>query len=123
MSEFPENECLTRAWLEKNGWAPTNTVPLFQGDPDCIDADLCVVVDRKCYMIAKFHYMGDRAWEPSAKPDSFEVVGVNNCLDMSEYDHMRLVLAAYVCGLTGFRVINTALGGVYEITMKKMKEE
>jgi hypothetical protein len=108
---------LTRAWLIDHGWVPTNNYPLFQGDPDCIDADLCVVVDRKDYIIAKFHYMGDKAWEPSAMPDSFELVGVNNSCDLLEYDHTRLVMAAYVCHLTGFEQIDNAIGGVYEMTM------
>lgn len=47
MSELPENEYLTRAWLEKNGWAPTNTVPLFLGDPGCIDAEVFVTRNKK----------------------------------------------------------------------------
>ena len=63
----------------------------------------------------------DKAFEPSAMPDSFEVVGVNNSCDMLEYDHTRLVLAAFVCHLTGFEQIDNALGGVYEMTMNKKK--
>ena len=118
----PEDEYLTRAWLEKHGWVPTNNIPLFQHDPEYIDADLCVIIDRKDYMVAKFHYMGDKAFEPSAMPDSFEVVGVNNSCDMLEYDHTRLVMAAYVCHLTGFEQIDNAIGGVYEMTMNKNKE-
>ena len=118
----PEDIYLTRAWLEKHGWEPTNNIPLFQHDPELIDADLCVIVDRKEYMIAKFHYMGDKAWEPDAKPDSFEIVGVNNSVDMLEYDHTRLVMAAYVCHLTGFEQIDNAIGGVYEMTMTKKQE-
>ena len=99
-----------------------NNIPLFQHNPELIDADLCVIVDRKDYMIAKFHYMGDDAWKPDAKPDSFELVGVNNSCDMLEYDHTRLVMAAYVCHLTGFEEIDKALGGLYEMTMNKKKE-
>ena len=113
---------LTRAWLIEHGWEPTKDYPLFQGDSDCIDADLCVVIDRKDYMIAKFHYMGDKAWEPSAIPSSFDVVGVNNNAELIEYDHTRLVLAAFVCHLTGFEVIDRAIGGVYEMTMNKTKQ-
>ena len=118
----PEDIYLTRAWLEKHGWEPTNNIPLFKHDSELIDADLCVIVDRKDYMIAKFHYMGDKAWEPDAKPDSFEIVGVNNSVNMMEYDHTRLVLAAYVCHLTGLELIDKAIGGVYEMTMTKKQE-
>lgn len=118
----PEEIYLTRAWLLTHGWEQTNRIPLFQHDPEIIDADLCVIVDRKMYMIAKFHYMGDKAWEPSAMPDSFDVVGVNNNAELLEYDHTRLVLAAFVCHLTGFEVIDRAIGGVYEMTMNKTKE-
>jgi hypothetical protein len=124
MSELKHEDIyLTRAWLEKHGWEPTNNIPLFQHNPEFIDADLCVIVDRKDYMVAKFHYMGEKAFEPSAMPDSFEVVGVNNYCDMLEYDHARLVMAAYVCNLTGFEQIDNALGGVYEMTMNKKKED
>ena len=120
MNEFPpEQTYLTRAWLLAHGWEQANRIPLFQHDPEIIDADLCVIVDRKMYMVAKFHYMGDKAFEPSAMPDSFEVVGVNNSCDMLEYDHTRLVMAAFVCHLTGFEVIDRAIGGVYEMTMTK----
>lgn len=118
----PEEIYLTRAWLLTHGWEQANRIPLFQHDPEIIDADLCVIVDRKMYMIAKFHYMGDKAWEPSAMPDSFDVVGVNNNAELLEYDHTRLVLAAFVCHLTGFEVIDRAIGGVYEMTMNKTKE-
>lgn len=118
-----EQEYLTRAWLIEHGWEPTKDYPLFQGDSDCIDPDLCVVIDRKDYMIAKFHYMGDKAWEPSAMPSSFELVGVNNYCELLDYDYTRLVLAAYVCHLTGFEVIDRAIGGVYEMTMKKQGAE
>lgn len=113
---------LTRAWLLAHGWEQANRIPLFQHDPEIIDADLCVIVDRKMYMIANFHYMGDKAWEPSAMPDSFDVVGVNNSAELLEYDHTRLVMAAFVCHLTGFEVIDRAIGGVYEMTMNKTKE-
>ena len=119
----PEDTYLTRAWLEKHGWEQANRIPLFQHDPEIIDADLCVIIDRKDYMVAKFHYMGDKAFEPSAMPDSFEVVGVNNSCDMLEYDHTRLVLAAFVCHLTGFEQIDNAIGGVYEMTMTLKKEQ
>ena len=123
MSEFtPEETYLTRAWLLAHGWEQANRIPLFQHDPEIIDADLCVIVDRKMYMIAKFHYMGDKAWEPSVMPDSFDVVGVNNNAELLEYDHTRLVLVAFVCHLTGFEVIDRAIGGVYEMTMNKTKE-
>lgn len=115
----PADVYLTRAWLLKHGWEPTNNYPLFQGSPDCIDCDLCVVVDRKDYMIAKFHYMGDDAWKPNAMPDSFELVGVNNSADLLEYDHTRLVMAAFVCHLTGFEQVDKAIGGKYEMTMIK----
>ena len=118
----PEEIYLSRAWLLAHGWEQANRIPLFQHDPEIIDADLCVIVDRKMYMIAKFHYMGDKAWEPSAMPDSFDVVGVNNNAELLEYDHTRLVLAAFVCHLTGFKVIDRAIGGVYEMTMNKTKE-
>ena len=122
MTEFsPEQTYLTRAWLLAHGWEQANGIPLFQHDPEIIDADLCVIIDRKDYMVAKFHYMGDKAFEPSAMPDSFEVVGVNNSCAMLEYDHTRLVLAAFVCHLTGFEQIDNALGGVYEMTMNKKK--
>ena len=119
----PEYIYLTRAWLEKHGWEPTKNIPLFQQDPELIDADLCVIIDRKSYMIAKFHYMGDDAWKPESKPDSFDIVGVNNNVEMLEYDHTRLVLAAYVCHLTGFELIDKAIGGVYEMTMTKKDKE
>ena len=59
----PEDTYLTRAWLEKHGWEQANRIPLFQHDPEIIDADLCVIIDRKDYMVAKFHYMGDKAFE------------------------------------------------------------
>ena len=118
----PEEIYLSRAWLLAHGWEQANRIPLFQHDPEIIDADLCVIVDRKMYMIAKFHYMGDKAWEPSAMPDSFDVVGVNNRAELLEYDHTRLVLAAFVCHLTGFEVIDRAIGGVYEMTMNRTKE-
>lgn len=110
---------LTRAWLIDHGWVPTKDYPLFQGDSDCIAPDLCVVIDRKDYMIAKFHYMGDKAWDMDAKPDSFELVGVNNSCDLLDYDHTRLVMAAFVCHLTGFKDIDRAIGGVYEMTMTR----
>ena len=71
------------------------------------------------HMIAKFHYMGDDAWKPDSKHDSFELVGVNNSVDMLEYDHTRLAMAAYVCHLTGFEQIDKAIGGVYEMTMTR----
>lgn len=123
MTEFPpEQTYLTRAWLLAHGWEQANRIPLFQHDPEIIDADLCVIVDRKMYMIAKFHYMGDKAWEPSAMPSSFDVVGVNNNAELIEYDHTRLVLAAFVCHLTGFKVIDRAIGGVYEVTINKTKD-
>ena len=32
------------------------------------------------------------------------------------------VLAAFVCHLTGFEVIDRAIGGVYEMTMNRTKE-
>jgi len=112
---------LTRAWLIYHGWEPTNGIPLFQHNPDYIDADLCVIVDRKDYIVAKFHHMGNKAWDLDAKPDSFELVGVNNTVDLIDYDHTRLVMAAYVCHLTGFKQIDTALGGVYEMTMNLKK--
>ena len=48
--------------------------------------------------------------------------GVNNNAELLEYDHTRLVLAAFVCHLTGFEVIDRAIGGVYEMTMNKTKE-
>ena len=112
---------LTRAWLLAHGWGQANRIPLFRHDPEIIDADLCVIVDRKMYMIAKFHYMGDKAWEPSAMPDSFDVVGVNNNAELLEYDHTRLVMAAYACNITGFKDIDKALGGVYEMTMTLKK--
>ena len=115
----PETVYLTRAWLLKHGWEPTKDYPLFQGSSEYIDPDLCVVIDRKDYMVAKFHYMGDDAWNPSAKPYSFEIVGVNNFTEMLDYDHTRLVMAAYVCHLTGFKEIDNAIGGVYEMTMTK----
>ena len=115
--------CLTRAWLIGHGWEKAMGYPLFQGSGDCIEADLCVVIDRKDYMVAKFHYMGDRAWEPSAMPDSFELVGVNNCCELLDYDHTRLVLAAYACHLTGFEPIDRALGGVYEMTMNRKEKK
>ena len=83
-----EDYLLTRAWLVKHGWKPTKNIPLFQHDPEYIDADLCVIVDRKDYMVAKF-----------------------------EYDHHCLVMAAYVCHLTIFEQINKALGGKFDITM------
>ena len=118
----PEETYLTRAWLVRHGWVPTNNIPMFQHNDDCLDADLCVVVDHKDYIIAKFHYMGDKAWEPSAMPYGFEVVGVNNFVEMLEYDHTRLVMAAYVCNLTGFEEIDNALGGVYEIKMNRKED-
>lgn len=106
-----EDIYLTRKWLIKHGWVPTNNIPLFQHNPEYIDADLCVIIDRKDYIVAKFHYMGDDAWKPDAKPDSFEVVGVNNSVDMLEYNYHRLVMAAYICNLMGFELINNAIGG------------
>lgn len=117
----PEDTYLTRTWLEKHGWMPTNNIPLFQHDPEYIDADLCVIINRKEYMIAKFHYMGDKAFDPSAMPDSFEVVGVNNRCEMLEYDNTRLVLAAFVCHLTGFEQIGNALGDVYKMMLNNKK--
>lgn len=118
IEQRPEDVYLTRAWLEKHGWTPTNLISCFQNSTELIDADLCVFLNRKEYMIAKFHYMGDKAWEPSAKPDSFELRGINNYVDMLVYDHHRLVLAAYVCHLTGIDRIDNAIGGVYDLTMK-----
>ena len=106
----PEDTYLTRAWLEKHGWEQANRIPLFQHDPEYIDADLCVIVDRKDYMVAKFHYMGDRAFDPMARPDSFVLIGVNNNAELLEYDHQRLVMAAYVCHLTIFEQINKVHG-------------
>ena len=58
----------------------------------------------------------------SRSASSFDVVGVNNNAELIEYDHTRLVLAAFVCHLTGFSVIDRAIGGVYEVTMNKTKE-
>ena len=114
MSELrPEDIYLTRAWLEKHGWVPTNTIPMFRNNSACIDADLCVVVDSKDYIIAKFHYMAEDGMKPSAKPYSFEVCGINNYVEMLDYDHTRLAMAAYVCHLTGFEEIDKAIGGVY----------
>ena len=118
-----EQEYLTRAWLIKHGWEPTKDYPLFQGDPDCIDPDLCVVIDRKDYMVAKFHHMGDKAWKPSAMPSSFELVGVNNNCELLDYDHARLIMAAYACHLTGFESIDNAIGGVYEVTINRKEKE
>lgn len=115
----PEDEYLTRAWLEKHGWKPFRDDMPFHGELEC---DLVVIVTRKEYMIAKFHHMGDKAWEPSAKPDSFELVGLNNSVEMLDYDHTRLVMAAFVCHLTGFEQIDNAIGGVYEMTMQKRPE-
>lgn len=106
-----------------HGWGQANRIPLFRHDPEIIDADLCVIVTRKMYMIAKFHYMGDNAWEPSAMPDSFEVVGVNNNAELLEYDHTRLVMAAFVCHLTGFKQIDRAIGGVYDMTMTRRTDD
>ena len=57
-----------------------------------------------------------------AMPDSFELVGLNNSVEMLDYDHTRLVMAAFVCHLTGFEQIDRAIGGVYEMTMNKTKE-
>lgn len=116
----PEDEYLTRAWLEKHGWKPFRDDMPFHGELEC---DLVVIVTRKEYMIAKFHYMGDKAWKPSAKPDSFELVGLNNSVEMLDYDHTRLVMAAFVCHLTGFEQIDNAIGGVYEMTMTLKKEQ
>jgi hypothetical protein len=116
----PEDEYLTRAWLEKHGWQPFRDDMPFHGELEC---DLVVIVTRKEYMIAKFHYMGDKAWEPSAKPDSFELVGLNNSVEMLDYDHTRLVMAAFVCHLTGFEQIDNAIGGVYEMTMNRKKQD
>jgi len=113
---------LTRAWLIDHGWEKALDYPLFQGTGDCIEADLCVVIDRKDYMVAKFYYMGDKAWEPDAMPDSFELVGVNNYCELLDYDHTRLVMAAYACHLTGFKDIDRAIGGVYEMTMTRKDE-
>lgn len=48
-------------------------------------------------------------------------IRVNNA-ELLEYDHTRLVLAAFVCHLTGFKVIDRAIGGVYEVTMNKTKQ-
>ena len=110
---------LTRAWLIDHGWEPTSNYPLSMGSHDCIGADLCVMVDYSVYMIAKFHHMGDKAWEQNAMPDSFELVGMNNSAELHEYDHTRLVMAAYACNITGFKQIDTAIGGVYEMTMSK----
>ena len=110
-----------------NGIAPitafdaTNFKTQFAGEVKNFDP--CVVIDRKDYMIAKFHYMGDKAWEPSAMPDSFELVGVNNYCELLDYDHTRLVLAAYACHLTGFEVIDRAIGGVYEMTMNRKERD
>ena len=119
----PELTFLTRAWLIAHGWEPTNTYPLFQGDPDYIDADLCVVIDRKMYMTAKFHYMGDKAFDPAAMPYCFEVEGVNNSAELIEYDITRLVMAAFVCHLTGFKQIDRAIGGVYDMTMTRRTDD
>ena len=118
-----EDYLLTRAWLVKHGWKPTKNIPLFQHDPEYIDADLCVIVDRKDYMVAKFHYMGDRAFDPTARPDSFVLIGVNNNAELLEYDHQRLIMAAYVCHLTIFEQINKALGGQFDLTMIPSEKE
>lgn len=83
---------------------------MFEGNNDYIDADLCVVANRKEYMIAKFHYMGDKAWELSAMPDSFEIVGVNNNIELSEYDFTRFILSVFVCHLMGLEIIEHSIG-------------
>ena len=118
MTEEKNQPLLTREWLEAHGWIATNRIAMFQGDPECIDADLCVVANRKEYMIARFHYLGDKAMEPSAKPYSFEVVGMNNTIEMLEYDHQHLVLAAFVCNLTGYDFMDAAVGGKVAVTVK-----
>lgn len=109
------NSILTRAWLMAHGWETANNYPLFQGDGETFDADLCVVVNSKDYMVARFHYMGLDAFKASAKPSSFDVVGVNNSIELKDYDYTRLVMAAFVCHLAGFEDINKAIGGGCEI--------
>ena len=47
---------------------------------------------------------------------------VNPKVELTQTDYNRLVLAAFVCHLTGFEVIARAIGGVYEMTMNKTKE-
>lgn len=104
-----ENIPLTREWLTRHGWRHIKNIPLFQNNPEYIDADLCVIINRKEYMVAKFHYMGAKAFEQDAEPDSFEVVGINNRVELLDYDYTRLVLAAFVCHLTELELINTAI--------------
>lgn len=113
----PEDTYLTRAWLVKHGWVPTKEVPLMADNPDDIDADLCAAKNRKEYMIAKFHLMAERAWDPSAMPYSFDVVGADNSVELTDYDHARLVMAAVVCGLAGDDKMDAAIGGKYMLTI------
>ena len=108
---------LTRAWLKEHGWIPTEDMPLMADDPEYIDADLCVVMNRKEYMVAKFHFLGSKAWEPDAMPYCFELNGVNNNVELIDYDYARLVMSACVCGLTGTKQMDRAVGGRYRISI------
>lgn len=116
---------LTRAWLIEHGWVPTKDIPLFQHDINCIDPDLCVVANRKEYIIAKFHHMGDDAWKPDAQPSDIEVMGINNSVDMCDISFSRLLMAVCICDIGFIEDIKQAIGGEYEIitNLKNAKKE
>jgi hypothetical protein len=118
----PEDTLLARAWLIKNGWEPCKDYPLFNGDGEHLDTDLCVVLTRKMYMVANFHHMGDNATLPEAMPSSIEVVGINNTVEMNELNHALLIAAVAICDIGNFDVINKAIGGKYDIIIIKKKE-
>ena len=114
-----ESVLLSRAWFVKHGWEPTKDIPLFKHDPEYIDADLCVIDNRKNYIVAQFHNMGDDAWNHNAQPSYIEVVGVNNRIGMADISFSRLLMAVSICEMVFFDVIRKGIGGKYEMTISK----
>ena len=110
---------LSRAWLIDHGWEKAESYSLFQNDGETISSDLCVVLNRKEYIVARFHHMGDKAFNPEMLPSSIEVVGINNYVEMNDPSHSCLLLAVIICGIGCFEEIQKAIGGIYEITVKR----
>ena len=120
--KHPEMILLSRAWLIDHGWQKAENYLLFKDDGETISSDLCVVLNRKEYMIARFHHMGEKAFNPEMRPSSIEVVGVNNIVEMDDPSHSCLLLAVIICGIGCFEEIQKAIGGIYEIQVKHKKQ-
>lgn len=104
---------LSRAWMEQKGWQPVSCIRMFEHCPDYIDADLCVWVSNKEWIVAKFHYMGDRATTPDAMPDTIEVTGLNSDAEIGDADDIDLTqfyAALVACQMHRFPEVRRAVG-------------